>query len=155
MNLPMCQCGQTYALNPNTLRATPGHRTVPVEVLAPVVDVYGQTHGQAVTLTDVWVQEGQAVQATRGDAGTITWPCVKCVRTVTHQTAVTYAVDCVHGAPEGGVCRVRENQKNPPGDMYVNPRHGSACPCCGHQGTHLVLASATSADMPACRQNGV
>lgn len=152
MNLPTCHCGQTYALNPSALMATPGHRTQPVNVLEPVVDVYGQTHGQAITTTSRWVQEGRAVQAHRDAQGVVTWPCVKCVRTVTHMTAVTFRLDCLHGAAEGGVCRVRENQVSPPSDLYVNPRHGSACPCCGHQGHHLVLASATSADMPACRR---
>jgi hypothetical protein len=154
MNLPTCQCGQTYALNPSTLMATPGYRTEPVDTLAPVVDVYGQTHGQAVTKTDRWVQEGPAVQARRDpETGNPTWPCVVCSLPVIHRTVAMVQVACTHNAPQGvpgGVCRVRENQVRPPSDLYVNVRHGAACPCCGHQGTHTIPLGAVGDALPAC-----
>lgn len=149
-NLPTCACGQTYALNPNTLMATPGYRTEPVDTLVPVVDVYGQTHGHAFTKTDRWVQEGQAVQAVRDDAGNPSWECVTCHQTVIHRTVAMVFMACQHDAPQGQTCRVRQNQTNPPSDLYVNPRHGAACPCCGHQGTHLVPMDAYGDALPAC-----
>lgn len=151
MNLPACpNCGQTYAVNATTRMATPGARTTPVSTVVPNEDVYGTVQGHRVTTTDRWVQQGAPVPSERTDEGYV-WACVCGTSDVFMPDVRLVNVSCRHQAPEGGFCRVRENQVNPPSDLYVNARHGARCECCGHQGTHQVPVSKVQAFvLPAC-----
>lgn len=137
---PCPECAQTYALNPSTLVATPGRRSQPERVLVPVENVWGEREGTTLTMTSRWLQEGKPVQAIRFTQRlneVTSWFC-QCGALVRSETPALERVACTHDAPEGGVCRVRAIRVAPPSDVYVNARHGASCPCCGHQGTHLV-----------------
>jgi len=48
-------------------------------------------------------------------------------------------------------CTVAARKTDPPADIHVNPRHGQACACCGHTGSHVVDPDAPES-WPLCVQ---
>lgn len=138
-----CQCGANWAPVPSIGKAHNGHRTEPRSVLVPDEDVYGNRRGMVTRQSSHWVQEGPSVPLRRQETDRevrYTWACT-CGATMFLVTRRSYLVDCRHGVTPDGqatVCAVAAIRKNPPADLYVNPRYGGACPCCGHQGTHWV-----------------
>lgn len=55
----------------------------------------------------------------------------------------------VHASRRLLPCTMNQQTTGAPApDLYVNPRHGGGCECCGHQGTHLVRRDLVGA--PLC-----
>lgn len=127
-------CHQSWAVVPGALKAHPGART-PTERVRVADDDSGALHWVD---TSRWVPAGPSATLTR-DGNLLTWACL-CGSPMAYETNPMVLVPCRHLAGVSGLCRVAEDRANPPHDFYSNPRHGGACPCCGHQGNHLVSA---------------
>lgn len=134
-------CQQPWAVVPGIRKAHPGHTSEPRTVLVPDEDVFGNRLGMVQRQTAHWISDGPSAVLTRVDDGgptwADTWTCL-CGTTLAHTSAAWETVPCQHNAGTTGMCAVRAIRVNPPHDLYVNARYGGACPCCGHQGTHLV-----------------
>lgn len=140
-------CDQHWVVVLSTMKAHPG-QTVTRSATVPIEDVYGGKHGTKTTMTGRWVAAGPSVTlAVSADATAVQylWPC-RCGEPLQWSEVALTHVEC---KPGGHLCRVAKIKAKPPLDLYVNPSHGQACPCCGHAGYHVIPADGTGTP-PAC-----
>lgn len=133
-------CQQPWAVVPGTQKAHPGRQSEVRTVRVPDEDVFGRSHGTVERQTSHWVPAGPSALLERQETpqeSVYGWACL-CGQPLEYRTPRWYVVTCQHAAGTTGMCAKAAIRKNPPADLYVNPRYGGACPCCGHQGTHLV-----------------
>jgi len=143
---PSCQT--PWAVVPSIGKAHPGRSSEPVMVTVPDEDVWGNRLGTVRRPSSHWVSAGPSAVLVNTEDGTELvrhWSCL-CGKALEHREPAVELVAC---EPGGTPCSKRANQLNPPSDLYVNPRHGGACACCGHQGTHWVRKD-RQGTLPAC-----
>lgn len=140
-------CLRAWVVVPSTMKAVPGYRTQPTSVKVPTEDVYGNRVGpDHMVESSQFIRQGAPVAlAIQGDDRftAYVWTC-PCGSTLRYEVPTVHTVPCQHEAGPTGVCRVRDLQERPPMDRYVNPRHGAACPCCGHLGVHHLRLGQTA-----------
>lgn len=149
-------CSQLWAVVPGIKRAHPGHTTPPVMVEVPREDIYGNRLGGHDRIpSSRWISDGPSATLDYQDVGgpenAYAWSCL-CGQALEYRVPAVDVVACQHGTTEvtrGKGCRVYRDTINPPSDFHINPRHGMACPCCGHQGTHRVRRDRKE-NVPAC-----
>lgn len=112
----------------------------------PIRAVGARTYGIDRSRT---ITHAEPHEATDGMSTVWSWACGD--HTVLLPLPTVEVVGCTFEAGANGTCRVRSLHLNPPHDYYTNPRHGQACPCCGHQGTHTVRRD-RAGELPACLQ---
>ena len=143
--------GQPWAVVPGILKAHPGRQSEVTMATVPNEDIYGSRLGGTHQVpSSRWLSDGPSASLTTmtsqdGLETIYVWSCL-CGKGLEYRVPAMELVDC---APGGTTCSKRANQINPPADLYVNPRHGGACPCCGHQGTHWVRKD-RQGHLPAC-----
>jgi len=143
---------QPWAVVTGTRKAHPGRQSPTTMVSVPNEDIYGTKLGGASRVpSGRWMPDGPSADMARTETATeviYSWACL-CGAELSYVTPRLERVDCTHGAGTRGTCWKRGLQTNPPSDLYVNPRYGGACPCCGHQGTHLVRVDRQGV-LPSC-----
>lgn len=145
-------CGLTHAVVLTTKQAHAGRR-VTQRVRVPIEDAYGTKRGWQWSESSAWQPAGTAaLTVTREDTEDVyTWAC-SCGTALAHRQPAVEYVACRHAAGPSGYCRVHDRTTMPPDDLYVNPRHGASCPCCGQMGGHFVRVDRVPdpAPLPAC-----
>ena len=145
-----CFCGLVHALMPGQQVVHAG-QVESTRVRVPVEGVLGEKHGHRWQTSERWVAVARiTVHPVReGTEDVWRWGC-PCGIPLAHREPAWETVICTYNAPPGEVCRVAAIRRRPPSDLYVNPRHGAACPCCGQQGTHWVRVDRDPATLPLC-----
>lgn len=91
--------------------------------------------------------------AMEGTEAVYAWDCTTCGRPLTYRAPAWERVTCTHEPGASGHCRVADRRAKPPADLYVNPRHGTSCPCCGLEGAHWVRVDQDPDSLPLCMRN--
>lgn len=146
MNTTTCPgCQTPWAVVTDTMKAHPGRRSPITRVRVPREDAYGSRTGGTRTLESAhWVPAGESVALhalpDRGDlAFCYVWDC-HCGAQLAHLVPAYDLRDCLHG---GQPCKKTRRR------TWDQQRAAwQACPCCGHQGVHLVMRDGSNT--PGC-----
>lgn len=139
------RCQTRWAVVPATMKAHPGRRSPVTRVRVPKEDAYGSRTGGTRTLESAhWVPiaEATAIQQLPDDGGPAFrygWACL-CGEAMEYAEPAWDVRDCLHG---GQPCKKTRRR------TWDQQRAAwQACPCCGHQGVHLVMRDGSNT--PGC-----